>query len=77
VAGAAQRDEQVDKIDPRVEDRDESIRHPVRRALHRITFLKTALHTEFLTRPRHAERPIESSTFVEPKMMRNAFIGLV
>jgi hypothetical protein len=34
-----------------MEDRDESIRHPVRRALHRFTFLKTALHTKFLTRP--------------------------
>jgi hypothetical protein len=51
LAGVAQRNEHVDKIDPRVEDRDESIRHPVRRTFHRITFLRTASHTEFRTRP--------------------------
>ena len=52
VARAAQRDEQIGKIDTRVEERDESVRHPVRRSVHELTSVKPASHTEFLTRPR-------------------------
>lgn len=51
MASPAQRDEQVGKIDAGVEDRDESIRHPVRRALHQRPTVIRASHTEFLTGP--------------------------
>ena len=54
VAGASQRDEQVGKIDPRMEERNESIRDPVRRTIHELTPVKPASHTEFLTGPHHS-----------------------